>query len=182
MNLPPVTPRNMPSPALSASSSLSYTGSPNLFDFEIERSSKPSAATSRRVASRLDQLNIDEEFLFRDSVSRVLAARSRPFTISGRIPFDTSSLVLFFRSKVSPMIPIVFSALLLIVARQSGTTHSLDFPIEGEHDAPSALSVLMASCITNTSSSNFDEFSASAESLVYPPHLPLTATLEIYIH
>lgn len=182
MNLPPVTPRNMPSPALSASSSLPYTGSPNLLDFEIEHSSKPSAATSRRVASRFDELNIDEEFLFRDSVSRVLAARSRPFTISGRIPFDTSSLVLFFRSKVSPTIPTVFSTLLLIVAHQNGSTHSLDFPIEGEHDVPSALSILIASCITNTSSFNFDQFSASAESLVYPPHLPLTATLEISNH
>lgn len=43
---------------------------------------------------------VDDEFAFREAVSKLLAARLRLSTISGLIPMDSSQLVLFFRTKV----------------------------------------------------------------------------------
>ena len=148
---------------------------PSISDFEIERSPPQSGVTSRRVASRRDEPAFDEEYIFRDSVSRVLAAKSRPFTVSGRIPFDSSTLVLFFRSTVSPCL-VHFSSCLACV--QSGITHSLYFPINVEHDPPPALNVLIATSVPMTTFSELP----TRESLVYPATLPLTASLEISNH
>jgi hypothetical protein len=95
-------PRGVTSPAaLSNTGPLPIYSNPSLSDFEIERGSAQSVTASRRVTSQREEIGPDEEYIFRDSISRVLAAKSRPFTVSGRIPFDPTSLVLFFRSKVS---------------------------------------------------------------------------------
>lgn len=73
---------------------------PNISDFEIERAPKspgPKKALIRR------QPGNDGEQALQNSVARLFGAKSRPFTVSGRIPLDPAALVLFFRSKVSQM-------------------------------------------------------------------------------
>ena len=97
------TPRMLPSPALSGISrssdgQLPLQRSPSFSDFQVERTPKSASAISRKSVPPAEQGY--DEFVFRDSVARLLAAASRPFTISGRIPLDPSQLVLFFRSKV----------------------------------------------------------------------------------
>ena len=58
--------------------------------------------------------DFDEEAAFRTSVAALIAAKARPFCVSGRIPVDPSSLILFFRSKVSsPVISVALVVLML---------------------------------------------------------------------
>jgi hypothetical protein len=177
MNLASINPRIMASPALSGTGSLPYYNAPSITDFEIEGLPTKSGVTSRRVASRRDQSAFDEEYIFRDSVSRVLAAKSRPFTVSGHIPYDPSVLVLFFRSKVNlPYCLLPPPSLSRCV--QSGVTHSLDFPIDVEINTPPALDVLIAACVPMGGIGILPE----RETLIYPPNLPLTTTLDISNH
>src|ERR1700749_4112578 len=79
-------------------SALPFNRSPSMSDFEIERAPKQSSTQLKRTSNRKSQSNYDNEQVLRTSVSRLIAAKTRPFTISGRIPLDPSSLVLFFRS------------------------------------------------------------------------------------
>ncbi len=68
-------------------------------DFHIERRTR----TPRRqqsLAMPLPPAGFDNELVYRDHVSRLLAAKNTVFSISGRIPLDPSQLVLFFRTKV----------------------------------------------------------------------------------
>lgn len=130
--------------------------SPSVSDFQIEHVAK-SSAIHRPIA--FAEPGFDQALAFRDNVSRLLTAKSRPFSVCGRIPFDSSQLVLFFRSK-------------------SGITHSLDFPIDVDYDTPPALDVLVAACRPHQT---FDDY-PDRESLFYPPNLPLTASLEIANH
>jgi hypothetical protein len=69
-------------------------------DFEIERPHKSSPSALKRPSTRRLQSDYAAQHALRASVSRLLAAKARPFTASGRIPLDPSVLVLFFRSKV----------------------------------------------------------------------------------
>jgi hypothetical protein len=69
-------------------------------DFQIERIPKSPQPVSRTAALRRDEYENNEQ-AFRDSVARLLTASTRPFAVSGLIPLDPSTLVLFFRSKVS---------------------------------------------------------------------------------
>ncbi|KAJ3780222.1 hypothetical protein GGU10DRAFT_380994 [Lentinula aff. detonsa] len=101
---------------------------------------------------------VDDEFAYREAVSKLLAARLRLLTISGLIPMDSSQLVLFFRTK-------------------SGITHSLDFPIDVDFNSPPALDVIIAACRPHQTS-DFDDYSEN-KSLFYPPNFPLTTSLEI---
>ncbi|CAL1709813.1 unnamed protein product [Somion occarium] len=129
-------------------------------DFEVETPTKmhatPPKMRRRRVSS-----DYDSEVAYRNRVARLIAAKARPITASGRIPVDPASLTLFFRSK-------------------SGITHSLDFPVDIDEDMPPALDVLISSCRPH-SPSGLEDFSEH-ESLFYPSNLPLTATLEIANH
>ena len=75
-----------------------HSTSPSTSDFLIERVPKQYPTVSR-VAPRPDEANYDEEYAFHESVSKLLHAKARPFVVAGRIPFDPSKLVLFFRSK-----------------------------------------------------------------------------------
>lgn len=138
----------------------------SMSDFEIERGSPLSAyahASPRRVPSSVDF----NEHAMRTHLTSLLAAKSRPFSVSGLIPLDPANLVVFFRSK-------------------SGITHSLDFPIDVDYDLPPALDVLMAACCPHVG--ELEEYQpsyptpSSRESLFYPPNLPLSATLEIANH
>ncbi|EGO01339.1 hypothetical protein SERLA73DRAFT_106044 [Serpula lacrymans var. lacrymans S7.3] len=140
---------------------LPFPRNPSVSDFEIERPTKFSPAQPKRPLTRRLQSDYDNEHALRASVSRLIAAKARPFTVSGRIPMDPSALILFFRSK-------------------SGITHSLDFPIDVDIDTPPALDVLIAACRPHQVV-EFDTYS-DRESLFYPPNLPLTATLEIANH
>ncbi|KII91868.1 hypothetical protein PLICRDRAFT_524272 [Plicaturopsis crispa FD-325 SS-3] len=138
---------------------LPFNKSTNISDFEIERT--PRTSPPGRALARMVPNDFDNEHVLRASVAALLAAKARPYTVSGRIPLDPSSLVLFFRSK-------------------SGITHSLDFPIDVEYDTPPALDVLIAACKPHQSL-GFDNY-PDRESLFYPPNLPLTATLELANH
>lgn len=69
-------------------------------DFEIERPHKSATSASKRPSTRRLKSDYAAEHALRGSVSRLLIAKARPFTASGRIPLDPSALVLFFRSKV----------------------------------------------------------------------------------
>jgi hypothetical protein len=67
-------------------------------DFEIERITSPRAQPRpplRRAVS--DYAN---EALIQSSIANVIAAKARPFAVSGRIPVDPATLTLFFRTKV----------------------------------------------------------------------------------
>ncbi|KAF8212612.1 hypothetical protein K438DRAFT_1565678 [Mycena galopus ATCC 62051] len=104
---------------------------------------------------------VDAEFIYREAVSKLMGAKSRPFSISGRIPLDPSHLVLFFRSK-------------------TGITHSLDFPIDIDYSTPPALDVLIAACKRTSTPPGYD--ANLYESFHYPSNLPLTPSLEIANH
>ncbi|KAG1835753.1 hypothetical protein EV424DRAFT_1531607 [Suillus variegatus] len=101
------------------------------------------------------------ETALRASVSHLLTAKARPFTVTGHIPMDPVSLMLFFCSK-------------------SGITHSLDFPINIDYDTLLALEVLLAACKPHPTP-GFDVY-PDCETLFYPSNLPLIATLEITNH
>jgi len=147
-----------PSPGRSSNEYPQLYKSPSVSDFQIEHVPKSSAI--RRSIPPAEP-GFDQALAFRDNVSRLMAARSRPFSVCGRIPLDSSQLVLFFRSK-------------------SGITHSLDFPIDVDYNTPLALDVLIAACRPHQTS-EFDDY-PDRESLFYPPNLPLTASLEIANH
>ncbi|KIK68427.1 hypothetical protein GYMLUDRAFT_154244 [Collybiopsis luxurians FD-317 M1] len=155
----PPTPLSRPvSPSgLSRSSDgLPFKTSPSLSDFQIERS-KNSPSSTRRKVTMMPVAQVNDDFAYRDAVSKLLAARSRLSTISGLIPMDSSQLVLFFRTK-------------------SGITHSLDFPIDVEFNSPPALDVLIAACRPHQTS---DYDYSDTESLFFPSNFPLTTSLEI---
>lgn len=104
---------------------------------------------------------IQDDNAFREDIAALLAARARPYSVSGRIPIDPTQMQLFFRSA-------------------SGITHSLDFPIDVDYDSPPALDVLIAACRPHQTS-DLDDYT-DYESLFYPPNLPLTTSLEIANH
>ncbi|KAG1725525.1 hypothetical protein EDB19DRAFT_263822 [Suillus lakei] len=133
----------------------------SISEFEIERPLKMNTSSPKRPGVRRRQSEYGAESAFRASVSRLLTAKARPFTVTGHIPMDPASLVLFFRSK-------------------SGITHSLDFPINIDYDTPPALEVLLAACKPHPTP-GFDVY-PDRETLFYPGNLPLTATLEIANH
>jgi hypothetical protein len=76
---------------------------PSVSDFEVERplKMKLSNGTPKRPTARRKKSEYGAESALRTSVARLLAAKARPFTVTGRILMDPASLVLFFRSKVS---------------------------------------------------------------------------------
>lgn len=136
---------------------LVYLVSSMLFSptFQVEKSPKPK---SRRPSFS----GLDPEYLLRDCISKFLAVKSqRVSCVTGSIPYDSSQLVLFFRTK-------------------SGISHALDFPIEVEFSAPPALDVLIAACRPHQTSDLNDY--AEQESLFYPVSLPLTTSLELANH
>ncbi|TFY79753.1 hypothetical protein EWM64_g4257, partial [Hericium alpestre] len=164
----------VPSPALTSRSvysdgssrsvyhdSLPFTRSPSA-DFEIEHVPSYSPGKSGRPAMRRGMSDYTSEDILQASVAKVIAAKARPFSVSGRIPVDPTNLTLFFRTK-------------------SGITHSLDFPIDVDYDTPPALDVLIAACRPHESTED-DYYSEGGDSLYYPSNLPLTTSLEIANH
>ena len=67
--------------------------------FEVERSS-PLPNQSRLPAGKRPPSVDLLELGLQTHVPPLLAAKARPFTVSGLIPLDPSNLVVFFRSKV----------------------------------------------------------------------------------
>ncbi|KAI0043047.1 hypothetical protein FA95DRAFT_1609701 [Auriscalpium vulgare] len=155
-----VSPGMIPSPALPGRApydpSRVYNYSP-ASDFEIEHGSSPGRAS--RQLGRPGAPVYTDETLLQDSIAKIISAKARPFTVSGRIPIDPAHLTLFFRTK-------------------SGITHSLDFPIDVDYDTPPALDVLISSCRPHP----LLEDEGAADSLYYPTNLPLTTSLEIANH
>jgi hypothetical protein len=151
-------------------------------DFEIERTPKFANGFSKRPSARRLKSDYSAEHALRASVSRLIAARGRPFTASGRIPLDPTALVLFFRSKVRSLYTWSIHAVLMTnrLFVQSGITHSLDFPIDVDYDMPPALDVLIGTCRPHQTAGI--NVYPDRDSLFYPPNLPLTATLEIANH
>ena len=74
-------------------------------DFEMERSERPakthsySRAQQRRKGAPITDPKADG--VFESTVATLMAAKSRPFSISGHIPLDPGALTIFFRSQVS---------------------------------------------------------------------------------
>ena len=67
--------------------------------FEVERSSPLS--TQHRLPSVKRPASVDlTEVALQTYLPPLLAAKARPFTVSGLIPLDPVNLVVFFRSKV----------------------------------------------------------------------------------
>src|ERR1700676_2283008 len=83
----------------SRDTALPYNRSPSMSDFEIERTPRTPANPKRSLARRAHS-DYDNEHALRASVTSLIAAKTRLFTVSGRIPLDPANLVLFFRSKV----------------------------------------------------------------------------------
>jgi hypothetical protein len=77
-----------------------FRRTPSMGDFQIERIPKSPQTVLRTTALRRDEYENNEQ-AFRSSVARLLTANARPFAVSGQIPLDSSTLVLFFRSKVN---------------------------------------------------------------------------------
>lgn len=168
-----------PSGISRSSDGLPFHRVPSVSDFQIERVPKSSAAIRRSMPAA--EPGYEDGLVFRDYVSRLLSARNRPFSVCGRIPFDSSQLVLFFRSKVRLYMFLgIHSVDTFSLFRKSGITHSLDFPIDVDYNTPPALDVLIAACRPHQTS-DFDDY-PDRESLFYPPNLPLTPSLEIANH
>ena len=104
----PMTPLSrMASPALSAGAPVSeystsssagpfgFRRTASVSDFQIERSRR------RRSNSQERAVGYDDETVYRDSIARLLIAKARPFSISGRMVVEANELILFFRTKVS---------------------------------------------------------------------------------
>jgi hypothetical protein len=108
--LPAMHPANLPPTGLSQMSMVSspnlaprsiYDSSPyrSATDFEIEYSpGKTPRPPMRRMASDYTS----PENMLQSSVARIVAAKARPFCVSGRIPVDPANLTMFFRTKVRP--------------------------------------------------------------------------------
>ncbi|KAF7297490.1 hypothetical protein MIND_00982800 [Mycena indigotica] len=130
--------------------------------FEVERVSRPPSAMGMggmMPGGVGGGAAYDPEFVYRENVSKLIAAKTRPFSVSGRIPLDPAHLVLFFRAK-------------------TGTSHSLDFPIDIDYSTPPALDVLISACRTHQA----HDTGIAHESYYYPPNLPLTPSVEIANH
>ena len=67
--------------------------------FEVERSSPLSAQHRLPSVKRPASADLTEVAL-QTYLPPLLAAKARPFTVSGLIPLDPANLVVFFRSKV----------------------------------------------------------------------------------
>ena len=76
--------------------------------FEVERVSRPPSAMGMAgmgmgmggVHGGIGGPGYDPELVYRENVSKLIGAKTRPFSVSGRIPLDPAHLVLFFRAKV----------------------------------------------------------------------------------
>lgn len=143
--------------------------------FEVEQGSP------QRPGLRRGQSNYASEAqaVLATSVAKLVSAQMRPFAISGRIPIDPADLTLFFRTKVRATSHPLFPQMRSHSAPQSGITHSLDFPIDTDYDTPPALDVLQAAA---TPYSPPDDNYSGPEALCFPPHLPLTTSLELSNH
>lgn len=131
-------------------------------EFEVEHSSVKVPVSPPKPRKGRASSERDIEVALRSSVPALLAARARPFTVSGRIPIDPTALKLFFRTR-------------------SGITYSVDFPVDIDYDIPPGMEVLIAACLPHSPA--FDDFAQPQnESLFFPQDLPLTSTLEIANH
>jgi hypothetical protein len=70
------------------------------------------------------------------------------------------------------LLPLQIICATLMGQYQTAVAHSIDFPIDADHSTPPALDVLITTCYP------MDE----GGTLVYPPTLPLTITLELSDH
>ena len=87
--------------------------------FEVERSSPLS--TQHRLPSVKRPASADlMEAALQTHVPPLLAAKARPFTVSGLIPLDPANLVVFFRSKVRWNL---FTSLKLLVLNRTSRIH-----------------------------------------------------------
>lgn len=90
-------------------------------DFEIERGANVRGTprpTLRRAVS-----DYASDALLQTSIANVIAAKARPFVVTGRIPVDPATLTLFFRSKVSGFL--MSSDTPSLIKRSSEWNHAL---------------------------------------------------------
>jgi hypothetical protein len=90
-------------PPPSAISSAAYMlRSPSTNDFQIEKVARtPAAKPSFPLPPENGAPDVgDELMIYRDIVNKMLDMKTKQFAVMGRVPCDSSQLVLFFRSKV----------------------------------------------------------------------------------
>ena len=100
----------------SRDSALPYYRTPSSSDFQVERVPRTPTTSKRSLVRR--QSDYDNEQALRTGVSRLIVAKTRSFTVSGRIPLDPSVLVLFFRSKVV-VIPQLLRRIVVLIRNRS---------------------------------------------------------------
>lgn len=76
--------------------------SPSTNDFQIEKVARtPAPKPSFPLPPEIDSLDArDEVMVYRETVNKMLDMKAKQFAVMGRVPCDSSQLVLFFRSKV----------------------------------------------------------------------------------
>lgn len=77
--------------------------SPSINDFQIEKVARTPAARKSFPLPPDPTMGPGysrDEMMMRESISRLLEVKARQFAVAGRVPYDSSQLVLFFRSKV----------------------------------------------------------------------------------
>ena len=87
-------------------------------DFEVERNDKLSLKSpiySRTSHSRVPLVKSNSDYgvqqVLQNNVSSLLAAKSKPFSISGHIPLEPGALTIFFRSAVCILYFVYFRSL-----------------------------------------------------------------------
>lgn len=150
----------MPGAISYSSDGLLYSRPPASTTSEFEIESVPKSAAGRRSV-HFTEPGYENSPAFRDYVSRLLTASSRPYSVSGRVSLDASQLTVFFRTK-------------------SVITHSIDFPVDVEYSMPPALEVLMKTCRPHQTA-EFVQY-PDRQSLFYPTNLPLNSSLDLASH
>ena len=89
-------------------------------DFEVERVTNVRGA---RPPLRRGVSDYASDALLQTSIANVIAAKARPFVVTGRIPVEPATLTLFFRSKVSGFL--MSSDTPSLIKRSSEWNHAL---------------------------------------------------------
>ena len=118
MPMPRMTPITSPSSSGSRSAKIAGMSLPltkSVTEFKVPYQSdrtplspsyrSPGAGAGSRPSSRSAHRSIDSghdsEITYHHNVSTLMAAKSRPFSVSGQIPLNSKDLTIFFRSQVS---------------------------------------------------------------------------------
>ncbi|KAF7293849.1 hypothetical protein HMN09_01180900 [Mycena chlorophos] len=182
------------------SPNLSGRMSPNLTaggggGFEVERVSRPPSAMGMGGVAGMAHGGIggpgyNAEEVYAQNVGRLIAAKTRPFSVSGRIPLDPAHLVLFFRAKVRLIDSLHANSGLREAHRQAHlipltspstpttTAHPHSTSSSQHASTTSSPSLLRPTFL----SGGLGDAAAVHEAYYFPPNMPLTPSLELANH